>query len=258
MKVFGGFEHNLHALRIAEVLEYPYPDFPGLNLSSEVLEAMAHHSKRRDVAEIADFIIVGQPLLEARVVDAADSLAYNAHDIDDALGLELITPHDLNEVPFWRAVRQQVHERHGELRSEQLRPTMVRTLVNWQVEDLLRHSQAQLRQHRIASLDDVRHCDAELIGPGAEVQELKADLEDFLLRRVYRHSRVQRMAVKGVRIVTQLFAEFCRMPQLLPERYSRKTQELGVERTVCDYLAGMTDRYAQDEYLRLFQPFSII
>lgn len=105
MKVFGGFEHNLHALRIAEVLEYPYPDFPGLNLSSEVLEAMAHHSKRRDVAEIADFIIVGQPLLEARVVDAADSLAYNAHDIDDALGLELITPHDLNEVPFWRAVR---------------------------------------------------------------------------------------------------------------------------------------------------------
>ena len=135
---------------------------------------------------------------------------------------------------------------------------MVRTLVNWQVEDLLKQTEAQLRELRIHSLQDVRACDAALVGPSSEVQTWKANLEDFLLRRVYRHSRVQRMAVKGARIVTQLFAEFCRMPQLLPERYARKTRELGVERTVCDYLAGMTDRYAQEEYLRLFQPFSLV
>ena len=102
MSDHGGFEHNCHALRIVELLEYRYPDFPGLNLSWEVLEAMALHSKRRDAPEIAEFTGVGQPLLEAQVADAADSLAYDAHDVDDALSVGLIAPDDLRDVAFWR------------------------------------------------------------------------------------------------------------------------------------------------------------
>src|SRR5262245_6751438 len=100
----GGFEHNLHGLRLVDQLEYRYPDFPGLNLSWEVLEAQAYHSKRREAEEIKPYLAAGGPLLEAQVVDAADSLAYDAHDVDDALSVGLIEIHDLDQVPFWRQV----------------------------------------------------------------------------------------------------------------------------------------------------------
>jgi dGTPase len=252
----GGFEHNLHALRIVEVLEYRYADFPGLNLSWEVLEAMALHSPRRDRPELAEFAGVGQPPLEAQVADAADSLAYDAHDVDDALGVGLITPEDLREVTLWRRAVEEVRRRHGDLSPEQFQPTVVRALINWQVTDLLDHTLGRLRQERVRTAADVRALPGTLVEPGPEMRALKAELEDFLRRRVYRHYRVQRMAVKGARVVRELFDEFCRAPQLLPERYGRRIRDQGPERTVCDYVAGMTDRYAQDEYLRLFRPYT--
>jgi dGTPase len=258
MAEHGGFEHNLHALRIVEVLEYRYADFPGLNLSWEVLEAMALHSKRRNAPQIAEFTGVGQPLLEAQVADAADSLAYDAHDIDDALSVGLIAPDDLLEVELWRRVLQEVRRQHGELPPEQFQPTMVRYLIDWLVVDLLEHTLGRLRQDRIRTVADVRNASALLVEPSPAMRVLKAELEQFLGRRVYNHSRVQRMAVKGGRIIRQLFDEFGRAPRLLPERYSRRIDGQRPERVVCDYVAGMTDRYAQDEFVRLFQPYSLV
>jgi dGTPase len=258
MAEHGGFEHNLHALRIVEVLEYRYADFPGLNPSWEDLEAMALHSKRRQAPEIADFAGVGQPLLEAQVADAADSLAYDAHDVDDALSVGLITPDDLREVEFWRRVLDAVQRRHGDLPPEQFQPTMIRHLIDGLVRDLLEHTMQRLRQERIRSVADVRNASALLVEPSPAVRTLKAELERFLSRHVYNHYRVQRMAVKGGRIIRQLFEEFCRAPRLLPDRYSRRIGGQRPERTVCDYVAGMTDRYAQDEFLRLFQPYTIV
>jgi dGTPase len=122
------------------------------------------------------------------------------------------------------------------------------------VTDLLEHTRRRLRQGRVRSVEDVRRFPGPLVGPGPEVQALKADLEAFLRRRVYQHSRVQRMANKGGRIVRQLFAEFCRAPQLLPERYARRVGGGPPERTVCDYVAGMTDRYAIQVFERLYVP----
>jgi dGTPase len=258
MAEYGGFEHNLHALRIVEVLEYRYADFPGLNLSWEVLEAMALHSKRRHAPEIAAFTGVGQPLLEAQVADAADSLAYDAHDIDDALSVGLIAPDDLREVELWRRVLEEVRRQHGELPPEQFQPTMVRRLIDRLVRDVLDYSLQRLRQERIRAVAGVRNASFVLIEPSPAMHALKAELEAFLGRRVYNHSRVQRMAVKGGRIIRQLFEEFCRAPRLLPERYSRRIDGQRPERVVCDYVAGMTDRYAQDEFLRLFQPYSLV
>lgn len=258
MAEYGGFEHNLHALRIVEVLEYRYADFPGLNLSWEVLEAMALHSKRRHAPEIAEFARVGQPLLEAQVADAADSLAYDAHDIDDALSVGLIAPDDLREVELWRRVLEEVRRQHGQLPPEQFQPTMVRQLIDRLVRDLLEHSLGRLRHERIRAVADVRNASSVLIEPSPAMRALKAEMEEFLGRRVYNHSRVQRMAVKGGRIIRQLFEEFCRAPRLLPERYSRRIDGQRSERVVCDYVAGMTDRYAQDEFLRLFQPYSLV
>jgi dGTPase len=252
----GGFEHNRHGLRIVEVLEYPYAEFPGLNLTWEVREALAQHSKRRDDPELVEYTAAGRPLLEAQVADAADSLAYHAHDVDDALSVGLIAPEDLNSVPFWRGALDQVRQQQGDLPRAQLQPTMVRALINWQVCDLLDHTCERLRRRGIGSVEAVRRCPEPLAAPGPEVAALKAQLEEFLQGRVYGHHRVQRMALKGRRIMQALFAEFCRAPQLLPEHYSRRIAGARPERTVCDYLAGMTDRYAQDEYLRLFQPYA--
>jgi dGTPase len=256
MRAHGGFEHNQHGLRIVEEMEYRYADFPGLNLSWEVLEALALHSKRRDAPEIREFATGGRPLLEAQVVDAADSLAYDTHDLDDALSVGLITTHDLEEVEFWRKAEDAVRQRHPAPGPEQFQATMVRALINWQVTDLLDHTQQRLRQESIATVEDVRQAREALVVPGPEVQALKAALESFLQERVYRHYRVMRMASKGRRFLQMLFAEFCRRPEQLPERYAKRALAGKTERTVCDYLAGMTDRYAQDEYLRLFQPYT--
>jgi dGTPase len=253
-----GFEHNRHALRIVEVLEYRYPNFPGLNLSWEVLEAMAQHSKRREAEEVLAFTKVGQPLLEAQVADAADSLAYDAHDIDDALSGGLIAADELQDVAMWQRALATARARHGVLGPMQLQPTVVRALIDWQVTDLLEHSRRRLRQERIGSVEDVRRYSGLLVGLSADVCALKGELERFLRERVYEHHRVQRMALKGSRIVKELFTAFCQVPKLLPDRYHRRIQGGRPERTVCDYIAGMTDRYAQDEYLRLFQPYAVV
>jgi dGTPase len=252
----GGFEHNRHGLRIVETLEYPYADFPGLNLTWEVREAMAQHTRRRDAPEVAPYLALGAPLLEAQVADAADGLAYDAHDVDDALSVGLIILDDLRELEIWRRSLEQALRRHAGLGPAQFQTTVVRTLINWQVGDLLEHTRRRLAEAGVRSVADVRRAAEPLVAFGPEAQRLRAELEDFLHRRVYQHYRVQRMALKGRRIVTALFAEFRREPQLLPDRYRKRVGVLPVERVACDYVAGMTDRYAQDEYLRLFQPYA--
>jgi dGTPase len=133
---------------------------------------------------------------------------------------------------------------------------VVRALIDWQVGDLLVHTRDRLQNNRIRSLADVRNCSQVLVGPGPEVSDLKIELESFLHQHVYRHYRVMRMTLKGQRLLQAMFAEFCRQPALLPQRYQKRVARESRERVVCDYLAGMTDRFAQDEYLRLFQPYT--
>jgi dGTPase len=258
MKDHGGFEHNRHGLRIVDFLEYRYADFPGLNLTWEVLESMAKHSPQREAQELKQFMSAGQPLLEAQVVDAADSLAYDTHDVEDAIGVGLITPDDMEEVEFWQRAVEQVRQKHPRIGPLQFVPTVIRALISWQVTDLLEHTQKRLRDHQINSLQDVREGKSPAVGPGLEVKEWKAKLENFLHDRVYRHSRVLRMAAKGQRVIERLFEEFKKSPEQLPERYRQRAETGQLDRTICDYLAGMTDRFVQEEYLRLFQPFTSV
>jgi dGTPase len=256
MRDHGGFEHNRHGLRILEILEYRYADFPGLNLSFEVRLAQALHSKSRAAPEIREYLDDRQPFLEAQVVDAADSLAYDTHDVDDALNVGLITPADLQEVPFWQQAGERVRRHRSRPGPEQLLPTVLRELIDWQVGDLLEHTRQRLRQYHVRTVDDVRAAPAVLAAPGPDVRALKAGLEEFLRQRVYRHHRVMRMTAKGQRFLRMLFDEYCRVPHQLPERYARRALGGALHQTVCDYLAGMTDRYAQDEFQRLFQPYT--
>jgi dGTPase len=252
LKDHGGFDHNLQALRLVDVLEERYADFPGLNLSWEVREAFVHHAKRRDPAAHREFLAAGQPLLEAQVVDATDSLTYDTHDVDDALGLELLSLDDLESVEMWRRAAEPI--RRPGLSPEIFRTAVVRHLIDWQVRDMVAHTLERIKTLRIRSVEDVRRAPGLLVGCSPEMAPLKAELERFLHERVYRHYRVMRMKHKGSRIIRALFDEFCLFPELLPVRFTRRREGDSLPRLVGDYIAGMTDRYAQQEYLRLFQP----
>ena len=267
----GGFDHNLQGLRQVEIREDRYPDIPGLNLSWEVREAFVQHSGRADVPEVAAFLEAGGPLLEAQVVDTADSLAYDVHDIDDALGIGVITLEDLAEVEFWERAAEPVRREHPELRDNRLRTAVIRRLIGWQVGDLIAETEKRIAESGVKTVDDVRATREPLVAFGPELTRMRADLERFLHERVYFHHLVRGMAVKGMRMVREMFGEFVTHPRLLPARHLRRwsgspewlrNQPLGppqisamdsLERVVGDYIAGMTDRFARREYGRLFQ-----
>ncbi|MDB5313011.1 MAG: deoxyguanosinetriphosphate triphosphohydrolase [Gemmataceae bacterium] len=274
LKGHGGFDHNLFGLRRVDELEERYPDFPGLNLSFEVREAFVKHSGRADAPECAEFRGSGGPLLEAQVVDVVDSLAYDTHDTDDALGLGFITLDELTGVEFWRRAAERVGRHTPGLSGNPFRTAVVRELLSWQVTDLLDETTRRIATANVRGVDDVRSASAALVGFSAEIRQLKAGLERFLRERVYSHHRVLRMTANGKRLLQALFAEYVRSPELLPEKHLRRwtgadalvgppppgwvtanRQPLsGLERVVGDYLAGMTDRYAQQEYRHLFLP----
>jgi len=274
LKNHGGFDHNLFGLRRVDELEERYPQFPGLNLSFEVREAFVQHSGRLDAPECAEFAGAGRPLLEAQVVDVVDSLAYDTHDSDDALGLGFITLDELARVEFWARATERVHGHTPGLSGHPLRVAVVRELLAWQVTDLLAETIRRLEEGRIRSPEDVRAAPQPLVGFTPEIRKLKAGLERFLHERVYRHHRVLRMTANGKRVLEALFAEYVRSPELLPEKHLRRwtgaNDVIGppppgwvtaarntldcLESVVGDYLAGMTDRYAQLEYRRLFLP----
>ena len=267
----GGFDHNLYGLRRVDLLEARYPEFPGLNLSWELREAFVQHSKRRDDPALREFWEVGSPLLEAQLVDAADSLAYDVHDTDDALGIGLISLDELEEVPLWRETARPVRQKHPRLGADGLRTAVLRELIARQVFDLIEESGRRLKNRGIGNVAEVRACPEPLIGFGAELIALKGELERFLREKVYRHHRVMRMAEKGKRFLCRLFEEMVAKPELLPERHLRRwsgapdrlrrtpnpadvSGETSLQRVVADYLAGMTDRFAGEEYARLFHP----
>ena len=273
LAAFGGFDHNLYGLRRVDELEERYPEFPGLNLTYELREAFVRHSGKLDAAPAAEFADAGSPLLEAQVVDVVDSIAYDTHDTDDALGLGFITLDDLRGVELWQRAAAAVGRTHPGLDGHPFRTAVVRELLADQVNDLLDESARRLADARLRSVADVRAAAAPLVGFGAETGRLKRELELFLRDRVYRHHRVLRMTANGKRVLKALFAEYVAAPELLPGRHLRRWAGAGrvaappvgpplpgrrpdpdVERVVGDYLAGMTDRFAQQEYRRLFSP----
>jgi dGTPase len=240
----GGFNHNAHALRLAEVLETRYPSFPGLNLSAEVLEGQRTRAARGNTNPL-------RPLLEVQAVDAADSVTYDTHDADDALELGLLRLEELLEVPLWREASARVCCRWAALDDQELRRAVLHELIDWQVGDLVAECRARVAAWGVSGHADVRTA-ALTVGPSSALAEPKAELERFLYRRVYRHPRVLKMRARAQSSLREMFAGFCRRPELLPPKFQGRLAEWGLERTVVDYLAGMTDRYARRAYLRQF------
>ncbi|MBI3097644.1 MAG: deoxyguanosinetriphosphate triphosphohydrolase [Planctomycetes bacterium] len=255
MKDHGGFEHNLQSLRIVETLERRYPDFPGLNLTWEVRESILKHKVKRDQPLPDEYRPDWAPLLEAQVVDLADSIAYDHHDVDDSLPAGFITEEDLAEVELWRIASAEVAKRYPGIDGKTARRQKVRFLIDLAVTDLIRTTAGSLRAQKIASIDDVRTAKSAVAGFSKEMEARKGELQVFLNARVYRHHRVLRMQERAKRFLRDIFHEYVRNPGQLPPEFQSWAREAGTERAVCDYIAGMTDRFAQEEYLKFFQPF---
>jgi dGTPase len=237
-----GFNHNAQALRIVQLLENRYPEFPGLNLSLEVLEGQTH---RIDKAAAAD-----SPLLEVQVVDAADSIAYDSHDVDDSLELGLVDFGQLLTVPLWREAAGRVRGRFTNLDDQQLRRAIVHELINWQVSDLLVAVDRELAAHGVATVADVRRAPG-LVTPSAELADLKQGLEQFLFKYVYRHRQVEATRDAARQALREMFDCLVQHPDRLPAKFRARVPTDGAARAVADYLAGMTDRYALEEHGRM-------
>ncbi len=240
----GGFSHNAQALRIVRELETRYHEFRGLNLTREVLEGQS--------TRIAHGAGQLRPLLEAQVVEAADSVTYDTHDADDALELGLLTLDELLTTRLWAAAAARVRGRAAALEKAELRRAVLHELIDWQVGDLLARASGRLAGGAIDSPRAVRQADPIIVASG-ELAAQKKDLESFLRERVYRHPDVLLHRREAQACLRAMFDGYRARPELLPESFRRRAAEVGLPRSVGDYLAGMTDRFAQREFYRLFR-----
>ncbi len=249
----GGFDHNKQSLRIVEKLEHRYPDFEGLNLSWEVLEGIVKHETSYDVADATRFAPHLRGTLEAQLANPADELAYSAHDLDDGLYSGLIRPQDLTGLKLWEQVKESVGW-DGTDYDKMWRHRIVRRLLGLLIDDAIAETAQRLEAATPASADDVRALPDNVVALSSEMGERLAELKRFLLERLYRHPRVMRMQIKAERIIRALFEAYVAEPRQLPYEEQAKLESRSLHRVVCDYIAGMTDRYALQEYAKLFDP----
>ena len=255
MKAQGGFEHNRQSLRVVDLLEERYPEFPGLNLTYEVREGIIKHETIYDKPVPAEFNPKSCPTLECQVVNLADEIAYTSHDIDDGLRSMVLTEEELNEVELWRVTAEQIEKKYKNLTPYQKISQAVRMIINQEVTDAIQETTARLNKSQVKSVDEVRSYGENLLSFSPELKKLNSQLKLFLFNRMYRHYRMIRMADKAKRIITQLFQVYQNNPDQLPPHTLEKFKEHDKMQVICDYIAGMTDRFALQEYKKLFDPF---
>ncbi len=245
LKGQGGFNHNAQALRICELLESRYPEFPGLNLSREVLEG-----QRRRAEKSANETSTASPLLEVQVVDVADSIAYDAHDADDALEIGFLQLGQLLEIPLWRETHERIRRQFVNLNDRQLRRAIVHEVIEREVSDVLAVTKKQIAERGIASVEDVRRSPVT-VGASKELSAKKAELEQFLFETVYHHPAVLEKRQQAQRALREAFKVLSKNASLLPAKFRRIAEADGAPRAVADYLAGMTDHFALAQHRRL-------
>src|ERR1039457_7039740 len=257
MKGRGGFEHNLQSFRVVDELEERYPGFNGLNLTWELREGIIKHSSPYDVpTDVMDGLLPGVvPSIEGQIINYADEIAYNNHDIDDGLKSGYITLDMLEKITLWHQVSAGVREKYPTIDDRRLVYQTISALIGLLIGDICRTIAENLERLSINSLDDLRCVNKPLSHFSDDITMLNLELKRFLFDNLYRHYKVDKMRVKAEIFITRLFETYLQYPNLLPPKYRLRSERFGLERTVCDYIAGMTDRFALDEYKRLFEPY---
>jgi dGTPase len=259
LRDYGGFEHNLQSLRVVDVLEERYAEFPGLNLTFETREGILKHCSPRNARELGElgkrFLEKTQPGLEAQLVNIADEIAYNNHDVDDGLRSGLLALGQLKPIALFAGQYDEVLQRYPDIPPRRAIYETIRRMINQVVTDLIENSRRRIAQSGIQDIEDVRRHPEPLIAYTPEVSEKSRELKRFLRQNLYAHERVTRMMGEAVQIVRQLFEAFMKDASLLPPQYQEKLRQpngAGAQaRIVADYIAGMTDRYAMREHARL-------
>ena len=253
MKGHGGFEHNLHSLRIVEELEEKYPGFPGLNLSWEVLEGLAKHQTAYDHPDGRKGFDAKHSSLEAQIANLADEIAYYSHDLDDGLDSGLLSESHLTKhVQVWAQAARRVKKEHGNLPDECRRYFTIRTIIDLQIRDVVETSERLIQAAGVQTADDVRRFPQALIQYSPERRKLNRELRNYLYKNLYYNPVVHQPNVRAVKMLEQLFKHFLAHPKEIGDSSRRRLKQTGLHRAVCDYLAGMTDRYVMLESKRIF------
>lgn len=246
----GGFEHNLQSLRIVEHLEERYPDFPGLNLCFETLQGLQKHPARHGIKSTKRF-----RTLEADLVDLADEIAYASHDLDDGLRSGLLDEAPLADVVLWKDCEREVLETHPVICGAPKRRLIIRLIIDRLVKDTVENSRRLIVTRRIQTLADLQRIQLPVIALSDVLTRQHAELKRFLRKNLYLHYHVVRMTEKGQRFLKSLFQTYVDKPGQLPPEVLKRADAESLERAICDYLAGMTDRFAIQEYKRFFEPY---
>jgi dGTPase len=250
----GGFNHNTQSYRVVTELEHRYEDFRGLNLTYETREGMIKHETEYDKSDATDYEPEKRASVEAQIANLADEMAYNAHDLEDGLRANLFTPLELEQLEIWRDFKEEIGW-NGKPFDDVIRREIVRELIGAFVTDVVRTTSATLEENNLDSPEKVQLFERNVVTYSPHMARKVRELKDFLYENMYRHSRLIRMQVKAERFVSELFSAYATEPLMLPEKTQRRLDVLPVERVVCDYIAGMTDRYALDEWEKLFDPY---
>jgi dGTPase len=250
MRDHGGFDHNRQSVRVVELLETPYPNFPGLNLTFEVREGLRKHEA------FYAFPAPGQekyhcPSLEAQVADLADEITYYSHDLDDAVDFEILSAVQLGENEVWRRSDRVVRARYSDAREPELHKLIIRNIIDNEVHDLVATSAKSIDESAVRSAHDVRRQAARLIRYSDELAEANRALRKFLYQNVYYHPRVSEVNRRACVMLQRVFEAYLVDPDRLGDGATRRIEQEGLHRTVCDYVAGMTDRYLMEEYARI-------
>lgn len=256
MKDHGGFDHNTQGLRVVDLLEQRYPDFPGLNLTYEVREGIIKHSTAFDRPRpIGQFRSDASPILEIQVVDLADEIAYDNHDLDDGITSGLIKEGDLKNIRLWTDKKREIDKRYPRIDEEIRKYQIIRSLINEQVTDIITRTEANLKKFNIRKAGDAIKLPERIVAFSDVMRKLRRPMREFLTENLYKHYRVVRMANKAYRFIESLFNVYIDKPEQLPPNTLSRLKNGDKERVICDYIAGMTDRYALDEYKKLFEPY---
>lgn len=259
MQDWGGFEHNLQSLRIVDLLEEQYPTFDGLNLTWETREGILKHCSRENALRLGAlgerFLKGEQPSLEAQLVNIADAIAYSTHDIDDGLRVGYLDAAGLeSSVPLYERFAKEVRAEYSNIAERRVQKEIVRRIIGCMVDDLVTQSQKNIDEAAPKSVDEVRALSEPLVSFSEDMLQQVRGLKSYLMDNLYRHYKVLRVTNKSAKLIKDLFDAFYAHPELLPPAYQKKVKEQGAPRVIADYIAGMTDRYAQLEYSRVLDP----